>query len=371
MGCSYSKDRKCQFATLEELKEIINSLIERKKYLKKDSKDQNMNDDNEIINNKKKKSVNEYIKIIDKLSIEVEELEKNQDNNSINYTNNNNSNICNYNNSNIYNNNNNNSNIYNNNNNNNNIYNNIYKNIYNNNNNNINICNNNNIYNNNNNNIYNNNNIRNINNNNYNNFYNNIYSNNNNINNNNYNNFNNNNYNNNYSNNNNNNYNNNNDFNSNDNNNNNNNNYNNNNDFNNNNYNNNNNNNYNNNNDFNILIKFQTAAGTYKINANKKTKLFDAFEKALFNNEFKGERRTTNMGNITQLKNTSYSTTFYSEKDNYKKTKFLFGGEDVTENFSRNQPVSSLGKNLGSFISIIAILPVNTKNLLKTNYSNY
>jgi len=129
-------------------------------------------------------------------------------------------------------------------------------------------------------------------------------------------------------------------------------------------------NNNNNDNDLNILINFQTASGSYKIFVKKETKLLDAFEKALFNDKIKGKICSINMDNKTQLNNTCYKTTLYNVKDNYKKMKFLLGGDDVSENFRKNQPVSSLNENLDSHIIILVMLPVSTKNILKTYYEN-
>ena len=125
-----------------------------------------------------------------------------------------------------------------------------------------------------------------------------------------------------------------------------------------------------NNNDLNIIINFITASGIYPINANKETKLRDAFEVALFNNKFKGERYTTNIGNETQFYSTDYKTTFYKEKCNYEEMKFSSGGENISEKVRKNQPVSSLGNDLVSPISILVILPVATQIMLKTYYDN-
>jgi hypothetical protein len=126
-----------------------------------------------------------------------------------------------------------------------------------------------------------------------------------------------------------------------------------------------------NNNDLNILINFITSSGIYQINVNKETKLRDAFEVALFNNKFKGERYTKNMGSETQFYNTDYKTTFfYKEKYKYEEMKFLFSGDNISEKFRKNQPVSSLGNDLVSPISILVILPVATQIMLKTYYDN-
>ena len=211
MGCSYMKNRKCKNASPEELRAIINSLIERKKILEKDIYGHCLNNENECneIKNIKKKSIKDLKNIIDKLIIDVNELERKA---------------------------------------------NIWDNQ--------------------------------------------------------------------------------------------------------------------NNNDLNILINFITASGIYPINVNKETKLRDAFEAALFNNKFKGERYTTNMGSETQFYNTDYKTTFYKEKCNCEEMSFSFGGDNISEKVRKNQPVSSLGNDLVSPISILVILPVATQIMLKTYYGN-
>ena len=88
------------------------------------------------------------------------------------------------------------------------------------------------------------------------------------------------------------------------------------------------------------------------------TKLGDAFQKAVLNEQFKGERYTTTMN--SEIRFTDY---YYKNIEifNYKQMNFLFRGENITEYFWKNEPVSSLDKNSDSFLSIIVYIPSTTK----------
>jgi len=50
---------------------------------------------------------------------------------------------------------------------------------------------------------------------------------------------------------------------------------------------------------------------------------------------------------------------------------FLLDGENITEHFMKNEPVSSLGNNSDSFFSIIVQVPLNTKVMLKASYNKF
>ena len=120
--------------------------------------------------------------------------------------------------------------------------------------------------------------------------------------------------------------------------------------------------------DNNIQIKFFFEGLIYIINANKETKLGDAFQKAVFNGQTKVERYTTIMSNETKFSTGSFKN---NEIFNYNQMMFLLGGENITEHFMKNEPVSSLGNNSDSFFSIIVQVPLNTKVMLKASYNKF
>ena len=118
----------------------------------------------------------------------------------------------------------------------------------------------------------------------------------------------------------------------------------------------------------NIQMRFYFEGQIYTINVDNETKLGDAFQKAMLNEIFKGERYTTTMNSETRF------TDYYcknSEIFNYKKLMFLLGGSNITENFWKNEPVSSLVKNSDSFLSIIVWIPSATKIMLKASFNNF
>ena len=118
----------------------------------------------------------------------------------------------------------------------------------------------------------------------------------------------------------------------------------------------------------NIQINFFFEGYLYIINVDNETKLGDAFQKAVLNEQFKGERYTKIMNSETRF------TDYYhknSEIFNYKQMMFLFGGKNITEYFWKNEPVSSLVKNSDSFLSIIVWIPSATKIMLKASFNNF
>jgi len=99
---------------------------------------------------------------------------------------------------------------------------------------------------------------------------------------------------------------------------------------------------------------------------NKKAKLGDAFKNALHNEKCKRERYTINMNSETR-----YSDDYFknNKQINFEQMIFLFGGEDVTEYFRNNKPISSLLTHSKSSISIIVQIPLTTKFFSKTYYN--
>ena len=119
----------------------------------------------------------------------------------------------------------------------------------------------------------------------------------------------------------------------------------------------------------NTQINFFFSTGQlYKINVDIRTKLKDAFKQALFNKEFKGKRYTVHMDRETKCTDDYFIST---EKINYEQMKFLSLGEDVSEKFINNEPVSSLVNDSNSPISIIVQLRVSTQILSKNYYNDY
>ena len=70
---------------------------------------------------------------------------------------------------------------------------------------------------------------------------------------------------------------------------------------------------------------------------------------------------------------TKFSTGSFKNNEiyNYRQMMFLFQGENITENFKKNEPVSSLGNNSDSFFSIIVGVPLNTKIMLKASFNKF
>ena len=119
----------------------------------------------------------------------------------------------------------------------------------------------------------------------------------------------------------------------------------------------------------NIQIKFCFEGQEYIINVDNETKLGDAFQIAIFNEKYKGERYTTSTMNSETNFNDDYLKN--SEIFNYKQMMFLLGGENITEYFRNNEPVSSLVKDSDSFISIIVWIPLLTKVMLKASCNKF
>ena len=117
----------------------------------------------------------------------------------------------------------------------------------------------------------------------------------------------------------------------------------------------------------NIEIKFFYEEQIYIINANRETKLGDAFKNALLNNKFKEVRYTKNMDSETRYTDENFKNT---EQFNYEQMEFLLGGENIIEYFRNNKPVPSLVKDPNSSpISILVYVPCSTKIMLNTNYN--
>ena len=114
------------------------------------------------------------------------------------------------------------------------------------------------------------------------------------------------------------------------------------------------------------LINFYTMTGDiYIINVDNETKLGDAFKNAFYNKKFIEGRYTINFHCETRF-------TDDSSKINIEQLMFLLGGEDVSENFKNNEPVSSLVKDSNSSISILVRFPIQTQIIPNTNYNyNY
>ena len=119
----------------------------------------------------------------------------------------------------------------------------------------------------------------------------------------------------------------------------------------------------------NIQIKFCFEGQEYIINVDNETKLGDAFQNAIFNEKYKGERYTTSTMNSETNFNDDYLKK--SEIFNYKQMMFLLGGENITEYFRNNEPVSSLVKDSDSYISIIVWIPLLTKVMLKASCNKF
>ena len=118
----------------------------------------------------------------------------------------------------------------------------------------------------------------------------------------------------------------------------------------------------------NIQIRFFFEGHIHTINVSNETKLGDAFKNAILNDKFKGIKYTRIMNNETTYTNDDFKNTGHL---NYEQMLFLLNGENVTENFKNNKPVSSLVKNSTSFISVIVENSLYTE-IMKTYYnSNY
>jgi hypothetical protein len=115
-----------------------------------------------------------------------------------------------------------------------------------------------------------------------------------------------------------------------------------------------------------ILINFFTMTGDiYLINVNNETKLGDAFKSAFYNKQSKGGRYTINLDSGTRFSDEP-------SKINIEKLSFLLGGDNVSEHFRNNDPVSSLINDSNSSISILVKFPINTQYISNTKYNfNY
>ena len=116
-----------------------------------------------------------------------------------------------------------------------------------------------------------------------------------------------------------------------------------------------------------IIINFYTMTGQASIaNVDKETKLCEAFKMA-----FSNERYTINSDRKTQFSDDYSKTSNSRERFDFENIEFSFNGDIISEKFMKNEPVSSLGNNLNSPISILVILPFSTKIISKTKYNYY
>ena len=116
-----------------------------------------------------------------------------------------------------------------------------------------------------------------------------------------------------------------------------------------------------------IIINFYTMTGQSSIvNVDKETKLCEAFKMA-----FSNERYTINSDRKTQFSDDYSKTSNSRERFDFENIEFSFNGDIISEKFMKNEPVSSLGNNLNSSISILVILPFSTKIISKTKYNYY
>ena len=120
--------------------------------------------------------------------------------------------------------------------------------------------------------------------------------------------------------------------------------------------------------DKNIQIRFYFEGQIFIINVDNETKLGDAFQNAIFNEKFKGERYTTIMN-----KETNFTDDYFKNNEifNYKEMIFILGGENISEYFRENKPVSYLFNYSDSFISILVEIPLFTKVMLKESYNKF